>query len=227
MIRGGLGAFLYLLGACAQASAQSTQGAPTETETWSPGNPTTSQLDDEVQPGDEGPLTDGVYGRLDGDMTAAVAVGAALGDARSYLAADLSLHYFWTVGIYANLREGLGGDARVFERAGGVGVEVRPLFLPRLVLDMQGRSALLDLTLDSLSFGLGAYFADEARPTAGDHGLELSLGLLLPLSRSANGPFIRLRGERRLGSAADESSESLLTMQLAWHGIWASPLSSP
>ncbi|HMR79999.1 MAG TPA: hypothetical protein PKD61_33050 [Polyangiaceae bacterium] len=224
-MRGGLRAFLCLLGVCAQASAQSAQDAPTQT--WSPGNPTTSQLEDEVQPGDEGPLTDGVYGRLDGDMTAAVALGAAVGDARSYLAADLSLHYFWTVGIYANLREGLGGDAREFERAGGVGVEVRPLFLPRLLLDMQGRSALLDLTLDSLSFGLGAYFADEARPTASSRGVELSLGLSVPLFRSANGPFIRLRGERRLGSAADESSESLLTMQLAWHGIWASPLSSP
>jgi hypothetical protein len=226
-------AFMCLLGASEQASAQSPAAAEAEpgsaarSRGWSPGNRTTSRLSDEVQPRDDGPLTDGVYGRLDGDMTMALAAGAALGDARSYAAADLSLHYFWTVGVYANVREAMGGDDHLFERAAGLGVEVRPLFLPRLVLDMQGSSALLDLTLDSLSFGLGAYFADPARADVSSRGVELSLGLSVPLFRSASGPFLRVRGERRLASSPDDRSESVVALQLAWHLIWSSPLSSP
>ena len=224
----GLGILCAPLGAAAEPpSDEPTRQRELGDPGWSPGSRTTSKLGAQLERRDEGPLGDGVYGRFDGDMTFALHAGVALFDQVSYAAADFSLHYFWTAGVYANLREGVGGEDRLHERSVGVGVDLRPLFLPRLALDMERGPAWVDLTLDSLSFGLGAYFAKARQVDASERGLELSGSLGVPLFRSAAGPWLRLRAERRLGSESGADSETTIAIQLAWHLIWASPLSTP
>lgn len=212
------------LASVAIAAAQLTAASASRAEPgWSPGNATTATLDGEVQARDGADFGDGVYGRLDGDLTTALYAGLAGWENSSYAAVDASLHYFWTAGAQLSLREGLSGSDRAHARMVGLGVDLRPLFLPRLALDLEGGPAWLDLTLDSLSLGVGAYFAKPRGGGDGTRGLSLSSSLAVPFFRSASGPWLRVRVERHLASDADDPSETLIALQLSWHGVWASP----
>lgn len=164
------------------------------------------------------PGTDGVYGRLDGSLTLALAAGAELeaGEARGAL--RLSGHYLWTAGAYARYSDGFGTTDQRPLRVASLGVDLRPLFLPRFALDAQQGPALLDLALDSLSLTAGAYFAQPIGEELGDErGFETGVGLGLPLLSRARGLWLETRAERRF---ADRDPDAwLFTLSLAWHEL--------
>ena len=106
---------------------------------------------------------DGVYGRLDGDVTVGAALGAEMGRDRPSVAGQLSAHYFWSAGLLVSYRDSLtasGARARI----ASVSADLRPLFLIRWPRNLERGPAWFDLTVDSCSLNIGAYFAWPGQP---------------------------------------------------------------
>lgn len=167
---------------------------------------------------------DGAYGRLAGDLTLAVGVGSALGRGGPSLFAELDARYLDTAGVWLAFADGLGSDERVFDRSLAVGLEASPLFLGRFARGLEQGPATLDLTLDSLAVGVGAFWATPDRSEG--PGLELRLGFDVPLIGRASGPWIGARGALRLrgtdlaGRADDGTGAgSYAGLVVAWHQV--------
>ncbi len=167
------------------------------------------------------PGADGVYGRFDGNIDLGLAAGIELdaGEPRAVLRA--SGHYLSSAGVYFRYEEGFGSNDPRPLRVAALGIDVRPLFLPRFALDLEHGPALLDLTLDSLSLSAGAYVAQPQLESFGDErGFDLGLGLGVPLCGEARGLWLETRAERRF---ADQGAHAwLFTFALAYHTlIWS------
>lgn len=195
------------------------------------GEPTTSTLPGEVgeRDGTEG---DGVYGRFDGDLDVGLALGLEADDDANRGVARLSLHYFSMIGVYSTYSDAFSDDAGL-QRIFAVGVDLRPAFVPRWSRDMQHGPGVLDLTLDSISLGLGVWWAkpmEEAprnprRGTSfGDvRGFETSLGLGVPLLGQASGLWVEARGLLRWADPArapGEDAEAVGVVMLSWHQLF-------
>ncbi len=170
---------------------------------------------------------DGVYDRLDGDLDLALALGAELGSA-GHVAPALraSAHYFSIAGIYLEGRAHTGDEAP--RSLFGLGVDVRPLFVPRWAKGYETGPSFLDLTLDSCSLSLGAFWAAEpphAPPVRTGRGFEAGLGFGLPLFASAAGPWLEARGLLRYPDAGER--EEAVFLALSWHAFVLTPLSAP
>ncbi len=164
------------------------------------------------------PGSDGVYGRFDGSLQLSLSAGAELEASDPRAALRLAGHYFWTAGAYLRYSDALGAESERPLRVLSLGVDVRPLFLPRFALDVEQGPALLDLTLDSFSLTSGAYFAQPQVGSFGDdRGFELGLGLGVPLLAEAAGPWLELRGERRFADQAENAW--LFSAFFSWHAL--------
>jgi hypothetical protein len=197
---------------------------------WDPGRRTTSTLRGEVgEPEGGGPGADGAYGRFDGDLALGFGLGVEAGE-HSRGAARLSLHYFSTLGLTAEYADALSDDARGARRLVAVGVDLRPAFIPRWSNDRERGPAFVDLTLDSISLGVGAFWVEPPGRSFGDgRGLEVSLGLGLPLLGSADGLWLEARGVGRWqdpARAPGERAEGLGLVLLSWHTYFLSPLAA-
>jgi hypothetical protein len=167
---------------------------------------------------------DGVYGRFDGDLDLGLALGAEFGSA-GHPAPALrgSAHYFSSAGVYASGRIKAGDESA--PSLFGLGVELRPLFLPRWAKGYETGPALLDLTLDSLSLSLGAFWAQRAaQASESTHGFDAQLGFGIPLLATASGPWLEARGALRYPDGARR--EEALILALSWHGFVTTPFSS-
>jgi hypothetical protein len=83
----------------------------------------------------------------------------------------------------------------------------------------------VDLTLDSLSLSLGAFWADGVKPSAaGSTGFDAELGFGVPLWASAGGPWLEARGALRYPDF--RAREEALIVALAWHGFLTTPFSA-
>ena len=164
------------------------------------------------------PGYDGVYGRLDGTLALAVSAGAELeaGEARGAL--KLSAHYLWTAGAYARYSDAFGRQDARPARVASLGIDLRPLFLPRFALDNERGPAWLDLALDSFSLNAGAYFAQPDPGDFGDlRGFEAGVGFGVPLCGEARGFWLDARAERRF---ADHGANAwLFTLSVAYHAL--------
>ena len=164
------------------------------------------------------PGSDGVYGRFDGSLGLALAAGAELEAGVPGASLRVAGHYLWTAGGYLRYSDALGDADGRSQRALSLGVDVRPLFLPRFALDAEQGPALLDLTLDSLALTGGAYVASPHQGDLGDErGFEAGLGLGLPLFAQASGLWLETRAERRF--ADDGAGAWLFSLSLAWHTV--------
>lgn len=150
----------------------------------------------------DGPDTS--HGRIDGDIEASAALGAAFGPRGPRAAVDLRLRYLWTAGIFATYEDGpfLGSSAEP-RRAFAGGVELRPLFFAKWLQGKESGNAYFDLTLDSFSLELGAVFLEPAgSPFASKPGLQAGIGFQVPILPRATGPVIGLHGGARWSNAA-------------------------
>lgn len=154
---------------------------------------------------------DGVYGRLDGDLTLSAGVmGGAVTNDR--------VHPAWTGSVSLELRARILDSAGLFAigewRPEGdsraiVGVDIRPLFLPRFVLGWQTGSQWVDLLIDSIGLDLGAAIGpfDHAAGAALAIGFGLDVPLFLP-ERTSGGVFLRLGARYVTASALDQAAPS-------------------
>jgi hypothetical protein len=180
-------------------------------------------LPGEVKDDEARSLGDGVYGRFQGRYDLGLAAGAELGDGGASLAVRATAHYFFMAGIYAGYAEGFGTEALPSSRLVSFGVDLRPAFLPRWSNDMQHGPSLLDLAVDSISLGVGAFFRQPQDDDFGARrGLELSLGFGVPLAGEMAGPWLGARGllrwddpEGRKGPGA----EGAALVTLGWHWV--------
>jgi hypothetical protein len=166
---------------------------------------------------------DGVYDRFDGDLDLGLGLGTELGSAGGVAPAlRASAHYFSVAGVYfsGRIKTGEGSAPSLF----GAGVDLRPLFVPRWAKGYETGPALLDLTLDSLSLSVGAYWSEHAsRSPDSNEGLDVQLGFGLPLLATASGPWLDVRGALRYPNAAER--EEALILALSWHGFVTTPFS--
>lgn len=164
---------------------------------------------------------DGVYDRLDGDVELALAAGAELGSAGT-VAPVLhgSAHYFSIAGFYTagRFKVADGSAPSLFD----LGVDVRPLFVPRWAKGYEAGPAFLDLALDSISLSLGAFWAGKSAKRDSERGFEAGLGFGLPLTKSAAGPWLEARGILRYPDAGPRDEAALVL--LSWHGFVITPL---
>jgi len=184
--------------------------ASAEEPDWHPGRQTTATLPGEVQPRDV-PDADGVYGRFDGDVFLGIGAGVELG-AGTRVGGVARALFYQSAGIVAGYAHAPSNEASL-ERVGFVGAELRPLFLPRFALDLEGMGPLFDLTLDSLSLGAGVCFPAEDGSDR-KAALEFSMGLGVPLFLRANGLWLEARAALRPALSADSGQLFLL---LGWY----------
>jgi len=188
------------------------------------GTSTTSSVKNEVNENHPRGSGDGTYGRFDGDLDLGLGLGALVDvdHGETGVAARASAHWFFVAGGYLAYADGLGSSLDP-ERRLGVGVDLRPLFLPRWTQDWERGPAFLDLTLDSLSLGLGASFE---QPSGGSFGarraFEASFGLGVPLAGRGPGPWLEVRGALAWANTG-ERSETLLLVG-SYHFALGTPL---
>ncbi len=170
---------------------------------------------------------DATYGRIDGDISAIGGLGATVGPGGPRATVDMRVRYLDTVGVFTTYE-----DATVFASAAepkrvlALGLELRPLFLARWLKGKELGSPRVDLAIDSFGLELGAFFS---QPTGGSFGekpgLQLGVGLELPVLGRASGPWIGLHGGVRWSDAALAEGTVLgpadraayLSVTLAWH----------
>lgn len=196
----------------------SSTWARAEAPEWRPGEHVTSSVRGEVVPRDKLSEHDGVYGRFNGDLTLTLGLGAEFQEGAHGAALARALYYH-TAGLTLSYADGFGRDLPV-RRAAFAGIELRPLFLPRWALDLEFGCPLLDLSLDSLALGAGVFVAARTEPDEARAGLELSLGLGVPLFAKAEGLWLEARGFVR--PALDEGAGVLVA--LSWYQSLVTPL---
>jgi hypothetical protein len=177
--------------------------------------------------------SDGAYGRLDGDVLFVGAAGVGVEAGGAVLETHVGLSYLSTAGPYVRYTEGFGQDELRAARSIGFGLELKPLFLGRYALDLEQGPAHLDLFADSFALLAGMFWS---APSDGENegelalepGLELGIGLAVPLLPSGNGPYVgvqalaRWPGEYLVGrSDADFLDRgAMLVFTLAWHQMF-------
>lgn len=216
-------AFALALGANARAESVAL-------ERWEPGNRTASTVRGEVGDPESRPGADGVYGRFEGDLDLGLGAGAELDHDGTRGALRGSLHYFSMIGVYTGYSDALGRRDAAYERAISVGVDLRPAFIPRWSRDLEHGPGVLDLAIDSLSLGLGAFWAKPSGGALGDaRGFELSGGLGLALLGVADGPWLEARGLLRWpdpGRASGRDADAAGLLVLTWHALVGTPLAN-
>lgn len=167
---------------------------------------------------------DGVYDRFDGDLDLGLGLGAELGSAgHAAPAVRGSAHYFSIAGVYLEGRIHAGDESA--RSLFGLGVDLRPLFVPRWAKGFETGPSFADLTLDSLSLSLGAFWSERpAHALNAARGLEAGLGFGVPLFASASGPWFEARGMLRYPDGAER--EEALFVALSWHGFVLTPFSA-
>jgi hypothetical protein len=175
--------------------------------------------------GEPDKTTDGAYGRFEGDLNLSLAAGATVGPGGPSAAAVVRAVFFETAGIYASYTDALGRERADLPRTVAIGVTVRPLFIPRWALDLERGPAILDLTLDGLSFDLGVIWPAKTDGALSERpGMETALGTEVPLLGRATGPFVGVRGALRwraaeLAGRAEQPLQPALFLTLAWHAL--------
>jgi hypothetical protein len=166
------------------------------------------------------PESDGVYGRLGGNTDLSLKLGGLLSQSQFLGSIGASAHYYSLIGATLDYSESLSPDADTV-RSFSFGTELRPLFFPRWLLGTEHGPAWLDLTLDSICLGFGAYFAHAAPPVDDSHGVWMSIGLGAPLLGRASGPWLEVREVRRWPDHDDSHVEAhnALLVYLSWHQL--------
>jgi hypothetical protein len=171
------------------------------------------------------------YGRMEGDIDVVLGAGAAIAPRGPRAEGEVRLRYMETAGVLATYEDGGAfGSASEPQRAFIMGLEVRPVFLFRWLKGHEVERAWFDLALDSLGFEMGAVLQQPTgRGFASQAGIEVALGIELPLLASATGPWIGIRGGLRWSEAALASGsmvdaddrQATLVLTVAWHQVLA------
>lgn len=170
---------------------------------------------------------DGAYGRFDGDLLLSGGGGVALQKGSPALVLQSAALYLAMVGPVLRYTESFGATDARFDRSLAAGLELRPLFLGRLGLDLEQGPARLDLLLDSVALSLGSFWHSERGTFAATPGLELGAGISFPVLPRIDGPSLGVTGlfrfrdddltRRRSEGLVEQGSMLLFT--LSWQGM--------
>ena len=172
-----------------------------------------------------GASADGGYGRLKGDMAVQLDVGGASSREGTAATGALTVRYLQTAGAYSTWIVH-PRDENHTRWTASVGIEIRPLFLPRFLKNMQRGPPVADLAVDSLSLRLGAVTAPDGPFHGATPGWELALGFGVPLTSCASGPWLTTSGAVRVSDAAmagafdDRSHMWLWTWTVGWQTVF-------
>jgi hypothetical protein len=122
--------------------------------------------------------------------------------------------------VTATYVDALGRDDAGTSRLIAVGVDARPAFVPRWGENHEFGPAFTDLLIDSISVGLGVFWASDVGGSFGDQqGFEASAGFGLPLFARAQGLWLEPRGVLRWAdpSTDDDTALPALMVTLTWH----------
>jgi len=168
------------------------------------------------------------YGRVQGDLTLVGGVGAVVAEGGVRGEGEARVRYLESAGLFVAYEEGFGVAATEPARLLAAGLEVRPFFLYRWLRGLETRRARFDLMVDSLGIELGATVAQPVGETfASRDGVQVGLGVELPLSLAATGLWIGLHGGIRWsdawladGVARDAGDRAaFVALTLAWHQV--------
>lgn len=170
---------------------------------------------------------DGAYGRLEGDLLLSAGAGVAVQEGSPGMVLQAAGLYLAMVGPVLRYTESFGSNDARFDRSLAAGLELRPLFLGRLGLDLERGPARLDLLLDSFALTLGSFWHSERGAFTATPGLELGAGISFPVMPRIDGPAIGVTGLLRFrdDDLTRRSSEGLveqgsaLLFTLSWQGM--------
>lgn len=169
------------------------------------------------------------YGRVQGDLTLVLGLGATLAEGGARAEGELRVRYLDSVGLFAAYEDGppvssSSEPARVL--AGGF--EVRPLFIYRWLQGHETSHERLDLAIDSFGLELGAFaMQPTGTPFGSQSGLQAGVGLELPILGEATGLWLGVHGGVRWSDAALETGivngpddrSAFVSLTLAWHQV--------
>jgi hypothetical protein len=170
---------------------------------------------------------DPTYGRIEGDVSLVVGAGAVLAPRAPRAEAQIRIRYLDTAGVFGAYEDAtvVGSDSEP-RRVVITGLELRPLFLARWLSGLETDHARLDMVLDSLGLDLGATFSQPSRGGfASRSGLEVGLGVEIPILATASGPWVDVHGglrgsEQALALGTVRSTDDrygYLAVTLSWH----------
>lgn len=145
---------------------------------------------------------DGLYGRLNGDLTLSAGLGAAVAiDHGPKCAIDLRARYLDSIGILVSPE----WAPRETGGAVAVALDVRPLFLVRFLGNSSLGRAWVDLMLDSLGLEIGSWLGPFNRHFGA--AFLLGAGVDAPLSAHGDSGFwFRLAGRYIYASPGDQAA---------------------
>lgn len=169
---------------------------------------------------------DGAYGRIYGDVALQLDAGTGVDDGHPPFVGQVTVRYLQTAGAYATWvwhPQHTSGRAST----AAVGIELRPLFLPRFLENKQSGPPVFDLLIDSLSLRLGAVTARRGPFSRPSPGFEAGLALGIPFTSNAEGPWLGTSGSLRwphhaIGGIDDPSL--LWTITFGWQAFFQSGL---
>jgi hypothetical protein len=169
------------------------------------------------------------YGRVQGDLTLVLGLGATIAEGGTRAEGELRIRYLESVGLFGAYEDGppVSSSAEPARVLVG-GLEVRPLFIYRWLQGYETSRAWLDLAIDSLGLELGAVAMQPAgMPFASQSGVQAGVGLELPILGEATGLWLGVHGGIRWGdlaiaagtvSSTDDRS-AFVSLTLAWHQV--------
>jgi hypothetical protein len=174
-------------------------------------------------------VIDPSYGRVQGDLTLVLGLGATVAEGGVRAEGELRVRYLESLGVFAAYEDGPPVDAAAEPARLLVGgLEVRPLFLYRWLQGKEMSRAWLDLAIDSFGVELGAFaMQPQGTPFGSQAGVQAGLGIELPLMADATGLWIGLHGGVRWSESelttgvvnGPDDRSAFLSITLAWHQV--------
>ncbi len=166
--------------------------------------------------------SDGVYGRLDGDIVLAPNLGVQTYRADTDAALGIRTMYVLTLGLSLQHADSQFQIGKRSNNRSITSLEMRlcPLFLVRWSQATELGPPLLDLTLDSLALGIGAFWDYDRNQGYLRRGTSLSAGLSLPLFAKASGPWLDATMALRLAEGPAYSAQANVMYGLALSWAW-------
>lgn len=168
------------------------------------------------------PDSDGIYGRLDGDIALCPSLGLEHYRGDSQAAIGLQAMYFSTLGLSLHHADSdfLVGKRSVNRSATSLDMQLTPLFLTRWSQAMEVGPRFLDLLVDSFKLGLGAYWEYDRGIGQVRRGSAVSTGLGVPLANRANGPWLNATVALRFAEGPGYSAPAEMMYSIAFSWAW-------